>query len=107
MKHPLTKVPEVTIFFWVIKVLTTGMGETTSDFLVKSINPIIAVGIGAVGLAIALALQFHARRYVPWIYWLAVVMVAVFGTMAADVLHIVLGIPYLVSSVFFFVVLLL
>jgi uncharacterized membrane-anchored protein len=101
MRHPLTKVPEVTAYFWIIKVLTTGMGETTSDFLVKSINPIIAVGIGAIGLAIALALQFGARRYVPWIYWLAVVMVAIFGTMAADVLHIVIGIPYLISSIFF------
>jgi uncharacterized membrane-anchored protein len=101
MKHPLTKVPEVTIFFWIIKVLTTGMGETTSDFLVKSIDPIIAVGIGAVGLAIALVLQFRARRYVPWIYWLTVVMVAIFGTMAADVLHIVIGIPYLISTIFF------
>src|ERR1700681_2106163 len=77
------------------------MGETTSDFLVKSIDPIIAVGIGAVGLAIALVLQFRARRYVPWIYWLAVVMVAIFGTMAADVLHIVIGIPYLISTIFF------
>jgi uncharacterized membrane-anchored protein len=103
MKYPLTKVPEVTIFFWIIKILTTGMGETTSDFLVKSIDPIIAVGIGAVGLAIALVLQFRAHRYVPWIYWLTVVMVAIFGTMAADVLHIGLGIPYLVSTTFFFI----
>lgn len=101
MRHPLTKVPEVTVYFWIIKVLTTGMGETTSDFLVKSINPIIAVGIGAIGLVIALVLQFGVRRYVPWIYWLAVVMVAIFGTMAADVLHIVIGIPYLISSIFF------
>ena len=103
MRHHLTKVPEVTIFFWIIKVLTTGMGETTSDFLVKSINPAIAVGIGAVGLVIALTLQFKAKKYVPWIYWLAVSMVAVFGTMAADVLHIGLGIPYLVSTIFFLI----
>lgn len=101
MRHPLTKVPEVTVYFWIIKVLTTGMGETTSDFLVKSINPIIAVCVGAIGLAIALVLQFGVRRYVPWIYWLTVVMVAIFGTMAADVLHIVIGIPYLISSIFF------
>ena len=53
----------------------------------------------------ALALQFWVRRYVTWIYWLAVVMVAVFGTMAADVLHVGLGIPYAVSTVFFLVVL--
>ena len=50
-------------------------------------------------------LQFAAPRYRPWIYWLAVVMVAVFGTMAADVLHIKLGIPYVVSTGFFAVVL--
>jgi uncharacterized membrane-anchored protein len=56
-------------------------------------------------LVVALGLQFAAPRYVPWIYWLAVVMVAVFGTMAADVLHIQFGIPYAVSSVFFAVVL--
>jgi uncharacterized membrane-anchored protein len=60
---------------------------------------------GFVGLVIALALQFAAPRYRPWIYWLAVVMVAVFGTMAADVLHIQFGIPYLVSTIFFAIVL--
>jgi uncharacterized membrane-anchored protein len=65
----------------------------------------VAVGLGAVGFAAALVLQFRARRYVAWIYWLAVVMVSVFGTMAADVLHVGLGIPYLVSTVFFTVVL--
>ncbi len=79
------------------------MGETTSDFLVKSIDPVIAVGIGGVGLVIALILQFRAKHYIPWIYWLAVSMVAVFGTMAADVLHIGLGIPYLVSTIFFLI----
>jgi len=50
---------------------------------------------------VALLLQFRVRRYVAWIYWFAVVMVAVFGTMAADVTHVVMGIPYLVSTVFF------
>ena len=101
VRHALAKVPEVTVFFWIIKLLTTGMGETTSDFLVKTINPVIAVGIGGIGLAVALVLQFTARKYVPWIYWLTVVMVAIFGTMAADVLHIVIGIPYLISTIFF------
>jgi uncharacterized membrane-anchored protein len=104
-RHALAKVPGVTIFFWIIKLLTTGMGETSSDFLVKAINPMIAVGIGGIGLAVALVLQFTARKYVPWIYWLTVVMVAIFGTMAADVLHIVIGIPYLVSTLFFAMVL--
>ena len=104
---PLTasKVPEVTFLFWVVKVLTTGMGETTSDFLVRSIEPAVAVGIGAIFFAAALVLQLAAARYLPWVYWLAVAMVSVFGTMAADVTHIVLGVPYLVSTIAFAVLL--
>ncbi|MGZ4663137.1 MAG: hypothetical protein ACXVYB_17865, partial [Arthrobacter sp.] len=78
------KVPEVTACFWVAKVLTTGMGETTSDFMVHEFDPAVALGVGAAGLAGSLALQFVVRRYIPWVYWLAVVMVSVFGTMAAD-----------------------
>jgi uncharacterized membrane-anchored protein len=99
------KVPEVTVGFWVTKVLTTGMGEATSDTLVHQIPPVVAVAFAAVALAVALLLQFAAPRYRPWIYWLAVAMVAVFGTMAADVMHIVLGIPYFVSTIFFAIVL--
>ena len=97
----MRKVPEITLLFWVIKVLTTAMGEATSDFLVFQIDPVIAVILGAVGLAVAMTLQLLVRRYVPWIYWLAVAMVAVFGTMGADVVHIGLGIPYVVSTTFF------
>jgi len=81
------------------------MGESSSDYLVHRLPPVIAVAIGAIALAIALALQFAARRYVPWTYWLAVAMVGVFGTMAADVLHVGLGVPYLVSTAFFAVAL--
>jgi hypothetical protein len=87
------KVPEVTPAFWTTKVLTTGMGEATSDYLVHQLAPIIAVAFGAAGLGVALVLQFSVRRYDPWIYWLAVAMVAIFGTMAADFLHVELGIP--------------
>ena len=65
----------------------------------------MAVALGGIALVAALALQFAARRYVPWIYWLAVAMVGVFGTMAADVLHVGLGVPYLVSTAFFAVTL--
>lgn len=81
------------------------MGETTSDYFVKHMNPFIAVGLGAIAFAVALVFQFTAKRYVAWIYWLAVLMVAVFGTMAADVLHVVLGIPYIVSTTFYAIVL--
>ncbi|HKU29414.1 MAG TPA: hypothetical protein VJQ60_02915 [Arthrobacter sp.] len=100
-----SKVPEVTAYFWITKILTTGMGETTSDFLVTSMDPAIAVALGFVGLVVALVLQFAVRRYVPWIYWSAVVMVSVFGTMAADVLHVGLGVPYAISTAFFTVAL--
>ncbi|RKR13689.1 putative membrane-anchored protein [Arthrobacter oryzae] len=99
------KVPEITAWFWAAKVLTTGMGETTSDFMVHHMDPAVALGLGGCGLAASLVLQFGIRRYVPWVYWLAVVMVSVFGTMAADAVHVVLGVPYLLSAVFFLIAL--
>jgi uncharacterized membrane-anchored protein len=104
-RHPLTKVPEVTAYFWITKVLTTGMGEATSDYLVHRFNPEIAVVTGFTAFAAAIVLQFSFRRYNTWAYWFAVSMVAVFGTMAADVLHVGLGIPYAVSTAFYSVVL--
>lgn len=97
-----SKVPEViTIYFWIAKLLTTALGESTSDYLVFHINPYLAVILGGVGLAVALFLQLVVRRYIPWVYWLAVAMVAIFGTMAADVVHIVLRVSYLHSTEFF------
>lgn len=98
------KVPQVIALFWVAKLLTTALGESTSDYLVfqpQINNPYIAVGIGFVGLAIAIGLQLAARRYIAWVYWLAALMVAIVGTMAADVLHIVLHVSYLDSTIFF------
>src|SRR5258708_29742960 len=70
-------------------------------------NPIIAVALGGTCLFISLAVQLFVRKYVAWIYWLTVTMVAIFGTMAADVLHIRFGIPYLFTTIFFAVVLIL
>lgn len=104
-RNALVKVPEITAWFWVAKVLTTGMGETTSDFLVHHLDPAVALALGAIGLAGSLILQFAVRRYIAWVYWLAVVMVSVFGTMAADAVHVVLGVPYAASAVFFLAVL--
>lgn len=101
LRYIARKVPEITVFFWIIKLLSTAMGESTSDYLVFHINPYIAVFLGCIGLVISLILQLWVRRYVAWIYWLTVVMVAIFGTMTADVLHVALGIPYLVSTIFF------
>lgn len=100
------KVPvRITVAFWAIKLLSTAMGEATSDALVHGINQYLGVLIGFALFVVAMGLQLRARRYDPWRYWFAVAMVAVFGTMAADVLHIGLHIPYAVSSVFYLVVL--
>ena len=68
-------------------------------------NPVAAVGLGFVGFLVALAVQFSRRRYIAWTYWFAVVMVGVFGTMAADVLHVGFGVPYIASTVLYAVVL--
>jgi uncharacterized membrane-anchored protein len=97
----MRKVPEVLIYFWIVKLLTTAMGESTSDYLVYHINPYMAVTLGFIGFVIAMTIQLSARRYIAWVYWLAVVMVAIFGTMAADVLHVGFHIPYYASTGFF------
>jgi uncharacterized membrane-anchored protein len=93
-REPLAaKVPEITPLFWVVKILTTGMGEAASDFLANG-NVAVAGIVGVGGFCLALWLQFRVRRYHAAVYWLAAVSVAVFGTMAADGLHIALDIPY-------------
>jgi uncharacterized membrane-anchored protein len=97
-RQPLAvKVPEVTVLFWVIKVLTTGMGEAASDFLAQ-VNLVLAGVLGLGGFIVAMRLQFRTRRYVAPAYWFAVAMVAVFGTMAADALHVGLGVSYALST---------
>jgi uncharacterized membrane-anchored protein len=91
------KVPEITLIFWVLKLLTTGMGEAMSDFMGQHSVP-IAAGIGIFGLAFALWLQFRTPEYRAPVYWFAVMMVAVFGTMAADGIHDGASIPYSVTT---------
>jgi uncharacterized membrane-anchored protein len=99
------RVPEITAYFWGIKALSTAMGESTSDFLVHTFSPVPVVGVCFLGFVAALALQFSMRRYNAWTYWLAVVAVGVFGTMAADVLHVGLHVPYAVTTVLYAVIL--
>jgi uncharacterized membrane-anchored protein len=101
----LTKVPEVTAIFWLTKVLTTGVGESTSDFLVKQVGKGGAVFLGTIAFAVAIIWQFKTSRYTPGVYWLAVAMVAVFGTLAADAVHVGLGVPYYASSTLYAVIL--
>ncbi len=100
-KKILRKVPQVGLIFWVIKLLTTALGESTSDYLVNAFNPYLVVIAGFIGFALALTWQLRARRYTPALYWATVAMVAVFGTMAADVVHVALGVPYGISTTVF------
>jgi len=100
------KVPaRIAAIFWVIKLLTTAFGESTSDYLVHNVNPYLAVVGGFIVFVVAMVLQLRTDRYVPWIYWLAVGMVAIFGTMAADVLHVEFRVPYVASTILFAVLL--
>ena len=80
------KVPEITALFWIIKILTTAMGEAASDFFVHLDASVAFLGALVIYL-VSLAIQFRTKRYNAWAYWFQVAMVGIFGTMAADGLH--------------------
>jgi uncharacterized membrane-anchored protein len=102
----VTKVPMIIAFFWLTKVATTAMGEATSDGLNGlPTGPALAIPLMLIGLVWALRRQFRRDHYDAWTYWTVVVMVAIFGTSAADALHVGLGVPYLVSTIFYALVL--
>ena len=99
----LNKVPEVTLAFWVVKIMSTTVGETGADYLAVHVGLGTAI-TGAITvslLLVALFLQLRMRRYVPWIYWLAVVLISVVGTQITDALTDKLGISLYVSTVVF------
>jgi uncharacterized membrane-anchored protein len=96
----LAKVPEITALFWLLKLLTTGMGEAMSDFLGQQSVPLAAV-VGLGGLVLALRLQLTRPDYSAAHYWFAVMMVAVFGTMVADGIRDGAGIGYEVTTPLF------
>ncbi|OLV19608.1 integral membrane protein [Deinococcus marmoris] len=81
--------------------LSTGMGETASDFLAHRLGPLPAVALTGSVFVVALALQLRARRYAAPLYWFAVIMISVFGTLAADAVHVGFGVPYWVSTLGF------
>lgn len=91
------KVPEITVLFWVIKLLTTAMGEATADYLAK-VSILLAAVVGLAGFGLAMWAQLRAPAFVARTYWFAVAMVAVFGTMGADALHVVFLVPYAAST---------
>ena len=104
----LSKVPEVTIFFWIIKILCTTVGETFSDFInenlgVGLINTTIIMGIA---FLIVVYLQFRATKYIPGLYWLTVVLISVFGTLVTDNLTDGMGVPLEISTIVFSILLL-
>ena len=94
------KVPQIAASFWVLKLLTTAMGEAASDYVLGAMS-FVGLGIGAAAFAFALWAQFRIRQYNTLTYWAAVMMVAAFGTMAADTVHHQLGVPYAMSSLVF------
>jgi uncharacterized membrane-anchored protein len=103
----MSKVPEVTAAFWIIKVLCTTVGETVADFLGTNLNWGLTgttVFMGAL-LAAALIVQFRARRYRPAVYWLSVVLLSVVGTLITDNLTDNFGVPLITTTVLFSVVL--
>ncbi len=103
----LNKVPEVTLIFWVIKIMATTVGETGADFLAvhADLGTAITGGIMVCVLLAALFLQLKSRRYVPWIYWVTVVLVSVVGTQITDALTDQLGVSLYVSTAAFTVAL--
>lgn len=94
----LSKVPEITLMFWVAKLLTTGMGETTWDALDIAFDQYVAVAITGTLFVASMVIQFVRRSYNAWAYWFAIVMVSVFGTTVADLVHNDFGVPYTVST---------
>jgi uncharacterized membrane-anchored protein len=91
------KVPEITAVFWLVKVLTTGMGEAASDWLGQT-SLVLGALVGVGSLVGALAWQLRAREYSAVRYWTAVSAVAVFGTMTADITHVLTGLSYAVTT---------
>lgn len=94
----LSKVPEITLMFWVAKLLTTGMGETTWDALDIAFDQTIAVTVTGTLFVASMVIQFARRSYHAWAYWFAIVMVSIFGTTVADLVHNDFGVPYTVST---------
>lgn len=103
LRHMLNKVPEVTLYFWIIKILCTTVGETAADFL----NSTLGFGLtnttymmGAILIAV-LVVQFKSWKYVPAVYWLAVVLLSVVGTLITDNLTDNFGISLVTTTVIF------
>ena len=107
VRHALCKVPEITLFFWIIKILCTTVGETASDYLNMTLNFGLTFTSYIMGgiLCITLIVQFMTKKYNPGIYWLNVVLISIFGTLITDNLTDNFGVPLEVSTIAFFIAL--
>jgi uncharacterized membrane-anchored protein len=107
LKQLANKVPEITIFFWVIKILCTTVGETFADYINFNLNLGLTVtsAIMSVALIASLAVQIRSKRYVAGTYWLAVVLLSIVGTLITDNLTDNLGISLVISTIVFSVAL--
>ncbi|MGW4946901.1 COG4705 family protein [Actinoplanes sp. NPDC004185] len=103
----LTKVPAITATFWVIKVLSTTIGETFADYLAVNVGlgPLVTDALMITVLAVALVIQLRTRQYTPWIYWLCVVLVSIVGTQITDFFTDTLGVSLYLSTAVFAVIL--
>jgi uncharacterized membrane-anchored protein len=106
-RQMLNKVPEVTLYFWIIKIMCTTVGETAADYLNVNLDFGLTKTTYATGalLIALLAVQFRLRRYVPGVYWLAVVVISVFGTLITDNLTDRYNVPLTTSTIAFAIVL--
>src|ERR1700680_2048359 len=97
VKHIATKVPEVTLYFWIIKILATTLGETGGDAVTMSMNLgyLVGTAIFASILIVAVAAQIAAKRFHPFLYWAVIVATTTAGTTLADFVDRSLGIGYL------------
>src|SRR3954465_599694 len=102
-REMLNKVPEVTLYFWVIKVLCTTVGETASDYLSDNVGLGLTktTFITAALLIATLVFQFRSRRYVPGIYWTGIVLISVVGTQITDNLSDNYGVSLVTTTAVF------
>ncbi|MCX4071084.1 COG4705 family protein [Aeromonas caviae] len=107
--HAFNKVPEVTLIFWIIKMMSTTVGETAADYLIFNLHFGLSLTSVLMGLLLVatLFLQVRAPKYEPWRYWLAVVLVSIFGTLITDNLTDQVGVPLWLSTTVFTVLLLI
>jgi uncharacterized membrane-anchored protein len=103
LTRTVNKVPEVTAIFWLIKILSTTVGETGADYLAVNVGlgTLVTDAITLTLLAAALAMQLRHRRYVPWLYWLSVVLASIVGTQITDALTDGAGVSLYASTAAF------